>query len=220
MFACIYIPNASGDAAAALGDCASTFSPRLEITSAGTVVFDAEGLERLFGSYSEIAVKVSDHARASGLNANVAIAANPDAAVCAARGFTGVTVLNRGTEAARLRELPLAVLEPSPDILETLVRWGIRTLGAFAQLPPVQVSERLGQEGVKLHKLARGASVRPIVPGVSAARFMEVMELDYEIGTIEPLTFILSRMLDQICSRMRARNLATHEVRLVLGTYI
>src|SRR5438067_5361162 len=153
MFACIYIPNASGDTAAVLLDCARTFSPRVEKTSAGTVVFDADGLERLFGSYTEIAMKVAEATRASGLNPNVAVAANADAAICAARGFGGTTVVNRGTEAAKLRDLPLAVLEPTPGILETFERWGIRTLGAFAELPAVQVCERLGQEGVKLHKL-------------------------------------------------------------------
>src|SRR4030095_6851562 len=81
-------------------------------------------------------------------------------------------------------------------------------------------SERLGQEGVKLHKLAQGAGARPIVPHVAALRLVEVMELDYDITTIEPLAFILSRMLDQICSRLRSRNLATHEVRLALGNYV
>ena len=220
MFACIYIPNVSGDTAAALVDCAGTFSPRVENTGAGTVVFDVEGLERLFGGYSEIAEKIRDSVCARGLQANVAVAANADAAVCAARGFCGVTVIQRGTEAARLRDLPLDVLKPSPEISEALERWGIRTLGAFANLPAVQVSERLGQEGVKLHKLAQGAGARPIIPHVAALRFVEVMELDYDITTIEPLTFILSRMLDQICSRMRSRNVATHEVRLVLGTYV
>jgi protein ImuB len=220
MFACIYIPTASGDTAAALVDCAGTFSPRVESTGAGTVVFDVEGLERLFGGYSEIAEKIRDSVCARGLQANVAVAANADAAVCAARGFCGVTVIQRGTEAGRLRDLPLDVLKPSPEISETLERWGIRTLGAFANLPAVHVSERLGQEGVKLHKLAQGAGARPIVPHVAALRLVEVMELDYDITTIEPLTFILSRMLDQICSRMRSRNLATHEVRLALGTYV
>jgi protein ImuB len=147
------------------------------------------------------------------------VAANAEAAICAARGFGGISVLNRGTEAARLRDLPLTVLSPPPEILETFERWGIRTLGAFAKLPAVQVSERLGQEGVKLHKLAQGTGVRPLVPHAGAVRFVEVMELDYEITTIEPLTFILSRMLDGICARMRSRNLATHEVRLALGAY-
>ena len=199
MFACIYIPNASGDTAAALLACASAFSPRVESTGVGTVVFDAEGLERLFGGYSEIAAKVAEQARARGLAANVALAANADAAICAARGFGGITVIHRGTEAARLRDLPFAVLEPPPEILETLERWGIRSLGAFAKLPAVQISERLGQEGVKLHKLAQGAGVRPLVPHADTLRFVEVMDLDYEITAIEPLTFVLSRMLDHIC---------------------
>jgi protein ImuB len=219
MFACIYIPNASAETDALLIECANAFSPRVENTSKGTVVFDAEGLERLFGSYPQIAEQVAGQVGARGLQANVAVAANPDAAVCTARGFSGITVVNRGAETARLSSLPLQVLEPSPEILETLDRWGIRTLGAFIALPPVQVAERLGQAGVKLHKMARGAGVRTLVPHVDPVRFVEVMELDYEITTIEPLTFILSRMLEQICSRMRSRNLATHEVRLMLGSY-
>src|SRR5262245_38623007 len=220
MFACIYIPNASGDGIASLLECASTFSPRVENTGAGTVVFNVDGLERLFGGYSEIAEKIRAEVRARGLEPNVAIASNADAAVCAARGFSGMTVIPRGTEAARLRDLPLAVLAPSPEILETLERWGIRTLGAFAKLPAVQISERLGQEGVQLHKLAQGAGTRPIVPHPEVLRFVEALELDYDITTIEPLTFLLSRMLDQICSRLRSRNLATHEVRLALGSYM
>ena len=106
MFACIYIPNASGDTAAALIHCANAFSPRVEKTSAGTVVFDVEGLERLLGSYPEIAAKVAEQAGAAGLHANVALAANAETAICAARGFRGISVLNRGTERARLRDLP------------------------------------------------------------------------------------------------------------------
>jgi protein ImuB len=220
MFACIYIPNASADSAATLLQCAGTFSPRVENTSAGTVVFDVEGLKRLFGGYSEIAGRIRAQARAAGLEANIAIAANADAAVCAARGFAGVTVIPRGAEAARLSDLPVGTLAPSAEMLETLERWGIRTLGAFAKLPAVQISERLGQEGVKLHKFAQGAGARPIVPHAEALRLVEVMELDYDITAIEPLTFILSRMLDQICMRMRSRDLATHEVRLALGSYV
>ncbi|PYS12936.1 MAG: hypothetical protein DMG15_12680 [Acidobacteria bacterium] len=220
MFACIYIPNASNDAQTALLDCAAAFSPRVQTVPPGTVVFDVEGLERLFGSYSEIASKVAEAVCARGLEAHVALASNIDAAVCAARGFGGITVLNRGTEAKRLCDLPLAVLSPSPEILETLERWGVRTLGAFAKLPTVDVSARLGQEGVELHKRARGAGSRPLVSHVDPLRFVDVIELDYEIVTIEPLTFILSRMLDGICARLRSRNLATHEVRLALGTYV
>jgi protein ImuB len=220
MFASIYAPNSSGDTNAALKECASMFSPRVENTGTGTVVFDVEGLERLFGGYPEIAERIRDQARTRKLEVNVAVASNADAAICAARGFSGVTVIQRGTEAARLGDLPIRVLHPSVEILEAIERWGIRSLRAFAKLPAIQVSERLGQEGVKLHKLAQGAGTRPIVPLAETLRFVEVMELDYDITAIEPLTFILSRMLDQICARLRSRNLATHEVRLALGNYV
>jgi protein ImuB len=220
MFACIYIPNASAETLAAVLECARTFSPRVENTRTGAVVFDADGLERLFGGYCEITEKIRAQIQARGLEPNVAVAANADAAVCAARGFKGLTVIARGTEAARLHDLPLEVLAPSPEIMETLQRWGIRTLGAFARLPAVQVAERLGQEGVKLHKRAQGAGARPIVPHAETVRFVEVMDLDYDITTIEPLTFILSRMLEQICTRLQSRNLATHEVRLALGNIV
>src|SRR5215469_7560636 len=102
MFACIYIPNASAESDTALIDCATTFSPRVEKTSVGTVVFDVEGLERLFGSYPQIAEQVAEQVRAQGVEANIAVAANPDAAICTARGFAGITVVNRGTETTRL----------------------------------------------------------------------------------------------------------------------
>src|SRR3974390_1194690 len=107
MFACIYIPNASAETNATLRDCAGAFSPRVENTSKGTVVFDAEGLERLFGSYPQIAEQVYEQARTRGIQANIAVAANPDAAICTARGFAGIHVVHRGTEAARLSDLPL-----------------------------------------------------------------------------------------------------------------
>ena len=120
MFACIYIPNASAETNAVLRDCAGAFSPRVENTSNGTVVFDAEGLERLFGSYPQIAEQVAEQVRTRGIEANVAVAANVDAAICAARGLDGISVINRGTEAARLQHLPLRVLSPSPEFSK---RW-------------------------------------------------------------------------------------------------
>ena len=42
------------------------------------------------------------------------------------------------------------------------------------------------------------------------------MELDHAIALLEPLTFVLSRLLEQICKRLRIRNRATHEIRVTL----
>src|SRR5207244_11421396 len=131
------ISNPSDETQAVLLACAESFSPRVENTAPGTVVFDLEGMEYLFGSYSQIAEQVAEQVRGAGFQANVAVASNPDAAICAARGFRGISVLNRGTEAKRFSSLPLNVLPVSMKVLETLQGWAIRTSGSLRQLPSV-----------------------------------------------------------------------------------
>ena len=59
-----------------------------------------------------------------------------------------------------------------PRLLETLDRWGVRNLRALAALPEIALSERLGQEGLRLQQLARGAASRTLVP-VERLRFLK-----------------------------------------------
>jgi len=211
----------------ALLDCAQSFSPCVEDAAVDTVILDLAGMESLFGSPQEIARDLFHCAANLGLDANVAVASNPDAAVLAARGFSGVTVIPSGREAESLGSLPVEVLfadrggdkeqeKESVRLLATLERWGIRDLRALAGLPEVALSERLGQEGLRLRQLARGAASRTLVPVEAPAVFEEAIELEYPIVLLEPLAFLLNRLLDQICARLAARALATQELRLTL----
>ena len=202
---------------AVLLDCAYTVSPRLEDTAADTVLLDLAGLERALGSPEKIAQRLEQQAFGLGLKVHIAVAPNPDAARHAARGFPGITLIAPGEEAERLGCLPVEVLAPPPEMLETLHRWGVRTFRALAALPTGQLSERLGQEGVHLQALARGAALRPLVPAQAALHFEEVMELEYAVTELEPLSFILGRLLNQLCARLAARSLATNELSLRLG---
>jgi protein ImuB len=211
---------------AALLDCAQSFSPRVEDTASDTILLDVEGLEPLFGPLPKIARDLARRASELGLEANVAVASDPDTAVLAARGFSGVTVIALGREAEHLGSLPLDVLfreisdfregdEPG-QLFETLERWGIRNLRSLAALPPISISERLGQAGVRLHQLARGALSRTLVPVDLPLNFEEAIELEYPLVLLEPLAFLLGRLLDQLCSRLAARALATQHLRLQL----
>jgi protein ImuB len=102
------------------------------------------------------------------------------------------------------------------EILETLERWGVRNLRALAALPEVALAERLGQEGLRLQKLARGEIRRPLVVAEPPLRFEEAAELEYPVDGLEPLAFLLNRMLEQLCARLAARALATNELKLRL----
>jgi protein ImuB len=206
----------------ALLDCAQSFSPVVEDTACDTILLDLAGLESLFGASQKIARDLGRRASDLGLEANIAVAANPDAAMLAARGFPGVTVLEPGSETERLGILPLEVLFaglPAPDhekdaaqFLETLERWGLRNLRSLAALPEIPLSERLGQLGIHLQQMARGTISRTLVPFTATPSFEEAAELDFPLVLLEPLAFLLQRLLDQLCARLSARALATQEL--------
>ena len=199
---------------AALLDLGWSFSPRVEDTAPDTKVLDLAGLNSLFGSDKDIAAQLSARASNFGLSTQIAVAAKIEAAIIAARGFGGITIIPEGREAEILGSLPANALSPSLEALETLERWGVRTCAALAGLPVVQLSERLGQEGVRLHELARGRSERWLTLAEPALHFEEEMELEDAVEELEPLSFLLGRLLGQLCARLAARSLAVCAVRV------
>jgi protein ImuB len=203
-------------AQAALLDCARDFSPLVESTAPGTVLLDISGTEKLFGPPQHIGKAIALRARGLGFELNIGVAANPDTAICTARGFDGITVIPAGEEAGRLAALPIEVLSPSPEILETLASWGIHDLGSLALLPPLPLTERLGQEGLRLQQLARGETRRSLVPHEPAQDFIASFEFEDPIETLESLAFILNRLVQELCARLTAHSLATTELRLKL----
>jgi protein ImuB len=223
MFACVYSPNL--ESARSLVECAYAFSPLVEETAENTVVLDIEGCELLFGSPRDVAKEIARHAAKLDLKVNVAVAHNPDAAIHAARCFAGVTVIAPGKESKHLGDLPLAALDGTlarveadraAKILETLELWGIRCFRELAALPEAGVSERLGPEGVRLQKLARGENDRPLLLAKPAPAFEKSIELDDPIELLEPLSFILARLLNQLCANLQAHGLAVDSFQLRL----
>ncbi len=199
---------------AALLDLGWAFSPRVEDTAADAMVLDLAGLGGVFGAPENIARQIAACACGLGLSPSIAIASQIEAALLAARGFSGITVIPPGEESERLGNLPVEALTQSPEILETFDRWGVRTCARLAALPVLDLSERLGQEGVCLHERARGAGSRSLKLAEPALAFEEAVELEDSVEELEPLAFVLSRLLGQLCARLAARSLAASGIRL------
>jgi protein ImuB len=225
MFACIHAPNLSANLS--LAEFAYGFSPIVEEAGGKTVVIDVEGCELLFGSAYELATNVARRAKELRTNGglegavNVAIAANPDAAIHAAMHLKGVTFVSAGEELTCIGEFPIDALEFSlvnveqklaDEIFETLRLWGISTFQDFASLPIAGVSERLGQEGVRLQQLAAGKTERHLKIKQPAPVFSNSIELDHALHELEPLSFVFARLLNQLCATLNAYALATNEL--------
>lgn len=229
-------------AQSALLECAAGFSPRVESTASGVATLDLTGTEKLFRpgnkslqndrfrpqSQSQFQFQFNDpwHRAAqtiratvadAGFDARIAIAANPDTAILAARGFPENTIIPAGQEARHLASLSIEALPISPAMLETLNSWGIRTFQSLAALPEVALVERLGGEGLHMQKLARGAVTRPLLTLEATAGFAASFEFDDPVETLESIFYILGRLLDELCSRLISASQAAGELRLTIG---
>ena len=104
------------------------------------------------------------------------------------------------------------------DLSHSFLRWGIRTVGELAALPADAVAARLGSASVQWQRLARGEDLRPLRPEVPKERFEQELDLEWPIDGLEPLSFLLGRLLEPLSAHLdrRGRGAAVLHIRLHL----
>ena len=86
---------------------------------------------------------------------------------------------------------------------DVLRRWGLTTVGELAALPAGDLSARLGQARRRAAALARGVDRAAARAGSrSAAVSRSACELEWPIDALEPLSFVLARMLDPLSAAL------------------
>jgi protein ImuB len=205
IFACIH--GTSAELVASLPQIAAAFSPAFEQTAPDTVVFRIDGLKRLHGTPQQIAQAIAKHA---GDDINIAIAETADAAIIAARNFPGVTV------APNLNDLEVGALPLTEEMAQVLDTWGIYTFEQLARLPETGLAERFGSTGVYLQRLARNAIHRPLKISQPETTYEDRIELDHPVSLLEPLLFLIARLLNDQCAKLLSNAMAANEVTIRL----
>ncbi len=229
MYACIYRPpapeddqrstrgtrredvGAAGAALNVLVEIAAQFSPRYEQHRDDLVSIDVSGLERLLGPAQAIGEELRRTATARGVRLHVAIARSRIAALVLALARPGLTVVAPGEEAAALAPIAIGILEKidqnsAGSPVSALKRWGLKTLGELAALPPADLASRLGRPALAWQAMARGEDARPLVPMVEEERFDASLELEWPIDGLEPLSFVFTRLLEPLSTRLERRD--------------
>lgn len=95
-----------------------------------------------------------------------------------------------------------AVRQRATQAIDVLRRWGIRTLGQLADLPSDDLASRLGALGSRWQHAARGEDLAPLVPLTHDEPFEASLELEWPVEGLEPLSFVLGRVLDPLALRL------------------
>lgn len=205
-FIAVFSPNPSE-----LYKTAHRISPRVEIYPPDGLIFEVPA------QYEQETLSQLSNFPDSSLQ--IGSASTRTAAIFVAKIRPG-SVLPYGRERGFLAPFPIHFLSfqvPLEDsTLETLRRWGIKTLGDLSSLPEPALVGRLGQQGLLLQKIARGEEAVFLQPHHPREKFSASQDMDWPVESLEPLTFILGGLLEQICSRLKKRGLAVEKIQVDL----
>ena len=203
-----YAPETVRAAADTLADVAATLGPRVELTDDGTVFLDCDGSAALCASEAELATILAARAQRQGLAAHVGIGGSKLTARIAAREGGGVRIVAHADETAYLAPLAVDLLDPDPASRATLASWGITRIGELAALPAGEAAHRLGSPGARLVRQARGEDEEVLRCRATPTALTEGIALEYGIDRLEPLLFVLRRLLDRLASRLAMHGFA------------
>ena len=65
---------------------------------------------------------------------------------------------------------------------------------------------RLGRPARAWQAIARGEDLRPLVPMLEEERFEASLDLEWPIAELEPLSFVLTRLLEPLSTRLERRD--------------
>ena len=139
------------------------------------------------------------------------------ATIAAVRARPGVPILvPPGGEAAFLAPHSSGLLTPDPDVRARLTRFGLRQIGAVAELARSALVARFGDEGARIHARARGEELEPFRPRRTSERLALSLPIEPPVEGLEPLRFVLHRLAGALTQQLTARGLAAARAQLHL----
>lgn len=194
------------------------FTPRVEVVEPGWLCFAARGPSRYFGGdeafTDRLATEVEVAARDAGPAAQVRIgvADGRFASTVAARraGHRPLLVEPDGSPAF-LAPLPVGWLhdagEASVDLIDLLVRLGLRDLRSLAALEVADVLARFGIEGRHAHQVASGIDDRGADAAAPPDDLVVEVPFDEPVTVLEPVVFAAKALADDLAARLAGNGL-------------
>jgi len=188
-----------------VAEAVEELAPGIEVVRPGLVAVQARGPVNYFKTAERAAERIVDHVAAhTGTEAQVGLADSLFAATKAAH--RGV-IVPPGRTVEFLRPLGVHELD-APELVDLLRRLGLKTLGAFADVPENAVASRFGGPATRQHRLARGLPERPLDKRRPAPELAVTETFDEPVDRIDSAAFAAKILAERFHAGLDARSLA------------
>jgi DNA polymerase-4 len=199
-----------------------SFTPLVEPLSLDEAFLDVHGCEGLFGPAPEIARQIKARIRAElGLVASVGIAPNKFLAKLASDFGKpdGFVVLPSAKITEFLSPLPVSrIWGVGAKGEKRLHELGMRTIGQIAAIPEKTLSDRLGEMGRHIWRLANGIDDRTVVPDREAKSVSTETTFAQDIGDRVILRVWLLDLVEHLASRLRQEEIWARTIDVKIRT--
>ncbi len=196
-------------------------APRTEVARPGLLAVDARGPGRYFGGEEALCRQVDAVVRTALAGTGcpvpdpgIGIADGRFAAALAARH--GV-VVPAGGNPAFLAPFPVGVLG-DPELADLLVRLGIDTVGAFADLPVASVLARFGTAAARLHALSRGRDEELLHAEAPGEELAAEVCFDPPVARVDQAAFAGRSAAADLADQLARRGLVCARLRIEIET--
>lgn len=183
---------------------AGRFTPRLSLAD-GALLLEIGGCLRLFGGLDVLREQVAQGLVEQGVEARIAVAATPQAALWLAEG---------GGES--LDALAITDLTWPPGVAAKLTRFGLRRLGELRRLTFGSLARRIGKPAATMIACAWGEAPDPRLDFVFPLRFEQDIELPAAVENAPMLLFAARRLTGALAGWLNVRQAGLRECQLDL----
>ncbi len=186
-----------------IGEWFIRYTPSVSLAPPDVLVLDASGCTHLWGGEKEYLTEIITRLKGVGYTVSAAMADTIGAAWAISHLNEGAAIIEKGKQHAAILNLPPIALRLDPEILERLIKLGLRQVKDFIDMPRTALRRRFGKQLIQRIDQALGQEVEPMELLNLIEVFQERLPCLEPIVTATGIEIALQRLLESLCQRLK-----------------
>jgi protein ImuB len=178
------------------------FSPVVAVDETDGIILDATGCAHLWDGEKEYLQEIYSRFKTLGYSIRIGMADTIGMAWAAARFKDQGAIIEAGTQAAALMDLPPQALRIDPETTERLYQLGLDQIGEFISMPRSALRRRFGVRIISRLHQALGIEPEFLEPVIPLEPYQDRLNSIDPVATRAGIEIALQQLLEKLCDRL------------------